>query len=153
MRICSLGDTATAPAPYSREALRQCGVDPEAINLATGVPNWMYPGMLPPEVLRRCQEMWNAPVILPYGEEGPTVIINPDGEIGRPEDTIAQEAIDAAATTGGVINVNAETVPTAAVPVLTTATPIATPGNGPEPSQPWWLWAIAGLGAALLLRR
>jgi len=61
MRI-ALGD---APAPYSREALIACGVDPDAINPATGRPNSFYPGALPAEILRHCQEAWNVPVLLP----------------------------------------------------------------------------------------
>lgn len=96
MRL-ALGDT---PTPYSREALIACGVDPDAINPATGRPNSFYPGALPAAVLQHCQEAWGVTVSLPYGETGPEFYVNPEGTIGRPE-PLAQALIEAAAANPG----------------------------------------------------
>lgn len=97
MRL-ALGDT---PAPYSREGLIACGVNPDAINPATGRPNSFYPGALPAAILQRCQEAWGVSVSLPYGETGPEFYVNPEGTIGRPAEPLAQALIEAAAANPG----------------------------------------------------
>lgn len=141
MRI-ALGD-APAPAPYSREALIACGVDPDAINPATGRPNSFYPGALPAEILRHCQEAWNVAVSLPYGETGPEFYVNPEGTIGRPAEPLAQALIEAAAANPGQ--------PVAVTtPVLERATQIA---QSTTASKSTALWLGGALVAGVLLLR
>ena len=134
MRL-SLGSVDT------REWLTGCGVDPDAINPTTGVPNWVYPGNLAPAQLAQCQQAAGMPVLLPYGTTGPIVLINPDGQVGRPDETTAQQVIDAATTTAGVYT-------------MTTA-PSETPiGSGTAAaSTSKIMWALAGAAALFLLSR
>lgn len=141
MRI-PLGNT---PAPYSREGLIACGVDPDDINAATGRPNSFYPGALPPDVLRRCQEAWNVPVTLPYGETGPQVYVNPEGTLGRPAEPLAQALIEAAAANPGQpVAVN--------TPVLERAAQLAQQSASASSSSAA-LWLGVLIAGALLLRR
>lgn len=135
MRV-SLG---SAP-PNTRQWLTDCGVDPDAINPTTGVPNWVYPGNLPPAQLAQCQQSAGLPVLLPYGEAGPTVIINPDGQVGRPEETTAQQVIAAATDTAGVYT-------------MTTAPETPMSSGTANRTSSWIPWAIAGVALVLMLSR
>ena len=134
MRV-ALGSAPT----NTRQWLTDCGVDPDAINPITGVPNWVYPGNLPPAQLAQCQQSAGLPVLLPYGEAGPTVIINPDGQVGRPDETIAQQVIAAATDTAGVYT-------------MTTA-PETPMGSSTASSSSPILWVLAGVAVFVMLGR